>query len=358
MPSVEVRNLCKSFGDLKVLNNLSFKVEDGEYAVVLGLSGCGKTTLLKTMAGLLKPGSGEIFIDGLDVTSKPTEERGIGFFFQNYALFPHMTVYDNIAYGLRLRKVPEPEVKKKVEDKLSMVGLLEWGKNMPKELSGGMQQRVALARAISIESKLLLLDEPLNALDAKIGAILRLELVKMADELGLTVIHVTPNQAEAMEIADKMIIINDGRIAQIGSDVEVYTTPSNPFVAYFLGESNFLKASRTDFRTVKYGKNLFQLKEDVVDDEVLLAVKSEKVLFEKHDKNTLEGVVENVNFLGKTIRYEVAVTGGRVYVQTSKYPNLKASDRVSVYFPPEDILQFTSKQKLHENISVIQYADY
>ncbi|MCX6695243.1 MAG: ABC transporter ATP-binding protein [Candidatus Altiarchaeota archaeon] len=356
MPSIEVKGLCKSFGELNVLKDFSFRVEDGEYVVVLGSSGCGKTTLLRIIAGLLRPNSGQIMIDGVDVTALPPEARGIGFFFQNYALFPHMTVYDNVAYGLRLDGMGEEEIKEKVEEKLRMVGLLDWSQNLPKELSGGMQQRVALARALSVGSKVVLLDEPLNALDAKINAILRSELVRMAREFKLTVIHVTPNQEEAMEIADRVVIMRDGGIAQMGVDFEVYDNPKTPYVAYFLGETNFLKARKVGSNVVQHGKTLFELSADAPYDEVLLAIKSEKVLFERHERNTLEGVIDNINFLGKTMRYEVKIRDGFIYVHTSKHPELKACDKVHVYMQPSALRAFNGGERIDEEIEVIEYA--
>ena len=359
MPAIEARKLCKSFGKLDALRELSFRVEEGEYAVVLGPSGCGKTTLLRIIAGLVKPDSGSVLVGGADITATPPEERGIGFFFQNYALFPHLSVYDNVAYGLRMRGLAEDEIGRRVKEKLRMVGLLDWAGHLPRQLSGGMQQRVALARALSIESKLVLLDEPLNALDAKIGAILRMELVRMAKEMGLTVIHVTPNQEEAMEVADKVIVIKEGRVEQVGKDYETYNTPATPFVAYFLGETNFLKVRRAGPKAAQYGKDVFQTPCHLKDEEAVIAIKSEKVLFERREKNTLEGVIENVNFLGKTTRYEVRVPGGgMVFVETAKHPDLKACDRVYVHMPPGDMVVFSGKQMFDESINVIEYAEY
>ncbi|MFH1125944.1 MAG: ABC transporter ATP-binding protein, partial [Candidatus Altiarchaeota archaeon] len=212
MPSIRLEGVWKKFGALRAIKDISFSVEDGEYAVVLGPSGCGKTTLLKTISGLYTPDSGRVLIDEVDVTYKPPEERGVGFFFQHYALFPHMTVRQNVGYSLEIRGLSRGEVDKVVDEKLEMVGLLDRAHNRPKELSGGMQQRVALARALATGSKLLLLDEPLNALDAKIAAILRKELREMVKKLGLTVIHVTPNQEEAIELAQKIILLKNGRV--------------------------------------------------------------------------------------------------------------------------------------------------
>jgi ABC-type Fe3+/spermidine/putrescine transport system ATPase subunit len=353
MPAVEVRGLFKGFGKNMVLKNVSFSVADGEYVMVLGPSGCGKTTLLKTMAGLYRPNVGRIFVGGKDVTSLPPEERDIGFFFQHYHLFPHMTVAENVGYGLSVKGAVEAEVRKAVSEKLRLVGLLEWADHMPYELSGGMQQRVALARALAVGSKLLLLDEPLNALDAKIAALLRGELKRMAKDLGLTVLHVTPNQAEAMELADRLIILRDGKVIQEGTDIEVYLRPNSTYSAYFLGESNFLRARRVDAHTFRYRHRNFRCQAEVPEDDVIVAVRCEKIRFESHEQNSLEGVIESVNFLGYTTHYDVDQKGRHIHVETSKHPALKAGDEVSMYFPPEDLMVFPSSLPLDDDIEVM-----
>jgi ABC-type Fe3+/spermidine/putrescine transport system ATPase subunit len=353
MPSIEVRDLVKCFGPNRVLKSLSFSVQSGEYVIVLGPSGCGKTTLLKTIAGLYNPDEGKVLIDGIDVTSKPAEERGIGFFFQHYFLFPHMTVRENVAYGLTVRGLPEADISRIVDEKLKMVGLSEWASNLPRHLSGGMQQRVALARALATGSKLLLLDEPLNALDAKIGALLRRELKSMAEEFGLTVIHVTPNQEEALELADRIILMREGSIVQIGCDVDCYLHPNSPFAAHFIGESDFIKARRVDAHTVTYRGALFHVAGEVAEPEVILAIRCEKIRFERHERNTLSGTIESVNFLGKTTRYDVNDRGRNIHVETSKHPHLKVGDQVDLYLPPEDLMVFSAAQPLDEDITVI-----
>ncbi|MFH1055009.1 MAG: ABC transporter ATP-binding protein [Candidatus Altiarchaeota archaeon] len=352
MPAIEVKGLSKTFGGNRVLKDISFKVEDGEYVMVLGPSGCGKTTLLKVLAGLYHSDDGNVLIDGVDVTSKRPEERNIGFFFQHYSLFPHMTVRQNVGYSLNVRGVDENEIRKTVDEKLKLVGLSKWSDHLPYELSGGMQQRVALARVLAKGSKLLLLDEPLNALDAKIATLLRRELNKMADDMALTVIHVTPNQEEAMELGDKIILMNDGRIVQIGDDVEVYTQPNTPYAAYFIGESNFLRASRAGPHLVRYRHHLFAVKNEVQEDDVILAIRSEKIRFEHHDRNTLEGVIEAANFLGRATRYEVNNKGRHIHVETSKY-DLKVGDAVHVYFPPEDLMVYPAGEQIEDEITVI-----
>jgi len=353
MPNVEVQGLSKGFGENKVLKDISFKVGAGEYVIVLGPSGCGKTTLLKTMAGLYEPGAGRVLVGGEDVTDLQPEERRIGFFFQHYHLFPHLTVAENVGYSMRVRGMDEGMIQEEVEEKLRLVGLTGWGGHLPHELSGGMQQRTALARVLASGYKLLLLDEPLNALDAKIASMLRTELKSMAKRLGMTVLHVTPNQAEAMELSDKILLLNDGRVVQYDTDVECYLRPKTTFAAHFIGESNFLKAEKVDSHTVRCKGALFQVKVEVPEDRVILAIRPEKIRFGHHERNTLEGVVEAVSFLGATTRYEISRKGGTIVVETSKQPQIKPEDRISLYIPPEDILVFPASEPLDDDITVL-----
>jgi ABC-type Fe3+/spermidine/putrescine transport system ATPase subunit len=340
MPDIALENVCKRFGGVVALDDLSLEIKGGEYNVVVGPSGCGKTTLLKTIAGLVRPDSGRVLIDGVDVTDVPPEERGIGFFFQSYALFPHLTVRENVEYGLKIRGVPVDERSRKSREILGMVGLSYWVDHHPYELSGGMQQRVALARALSIDSKVLLLDEPLSALDAKLGLILRESLVKLAKKLGATVVHVTPNQEEALDVAEKIILMRKGRIVQVGSDYEIYNNPIKPFSAYFLGESNFIPARKVSDFEASWNGFIIRTSKCMSSEKVLLAVRTEKVLFERRKKNTFDGVVESINFLGKVVRYEVDVHGRTFVVQTAKHPEIKLNDRVLIHIPPDDVVVF------------------
>lgn len=340
MPDIKLENISKNFGEVVALDDISIDIKEGVYNMVVGPSGCGKTTLLKIIAGLEKPDSGRVLIDGVDVSDVPPEEREIGFFFQNYALFPHMTVRENVEYGLKVRGIPPEECSKRSGELIEMVGLSGWRDNYPRHLSGGMQQRVALARALSFKSKILLLDEPLCALDAKIGFILRESLFKLAKKLGSTVVHVTPNQEEAMDISENIILMRHGRIVQLGPGHEVYSKPLKPFSAYFLGESNFIPARRIDNLKATWNGLMIQLVRSISSQNVLLAVRAEKVLFEKRVKNSFEGVVENINFLGSAIRYEVNVHGRNFIVETSKHPEIKLGDTLFIYLPPEDIIVF------------------
>jgi len=344
MYSVEVRGLTQSFGAHRVLDGMDFTVEAGQYAVVLGQSGCGKTTLLKTMAGLYEPDSGSVLIGGKDVTHTEARERRLGFFFQNYSLFPHMTVRENVGYSLAVAGKGKREVDTAVEEYLRMVGLSSWADHYPRELSGGMQQRTALARTLATGYKVMLLDEPLSALDAKIASLLRRELYFLSKRLGLTIIHVTPRQDEALDMAEKVILMRDGRVVQEGSDVDVYTRPEAMYSAYFLGESNFIRARRRGARAAEHHGIVFGTLQDIRWDDCILAVRPEKILFAGPGKNTLGGTVESVSFLGPTTRYEIRTPGGVIVAETSKMEGLKKGDSVTLRLPEEDISVFDAAE--------------
>jgi len=253
MPAIQIRNASKYYGSVKALHNVDLDINDGEYVVLLGPSGCGKTTLLKIIAGIVEPSSGTVSLAGTDITGLAPEDRGIGFVFQNYALFTHMSALENAAYGRLARGETREKALRIGREMLQMVHLGERAEALPKELSGGMQQRLAIARALATGSKLVLLDEPMNALDAHIRVELRDELRRMAKQLGLTVIHVTHDQEEAMALADKIVIMRKGKILQVGPPKEVYDRPSGPFVASFLGEANFMRVTFDEGKTTLLG---------------------------------------------------------------------------------------------------------
>ena len=240
--TIEVKNISKVFGAFHALKGVHLKIESGELVALLGPSGSGKTTLLRIIAGLESPETGEIFFRGQDAGNKGARDRGVGFVFQHYALFRHMTVFENIAFGLRVKpkkiRPSETEIKKKVEELLKLVQL-EWvGDRFPSQLSGGQRQRIALARALAVEPKILLLDEPFGSLDAKVRKELRQWLRRFHDKLGITSIFVTHDQEEALEVADRIVVMNEGKIVQVGTPDEVYHHPANPFVLNFLGNVN------------------------------------------------------------------------------------------------------------------------
>ncbi len=240
--AVTLDRVTKRFGELTAIDQISLAVRRGELMTLLGPSGCGKTTLLNLVAGFLLPESGEIAIDGRQVTNIPTYRREIGIMFQNYALFPHMNVAENVGYGLRMRRLPKPEIARRVADALALVKLEGVNDRKPRQLSGGQQQRVALARALIIRPKVLLLDEPFSALDRNLRAAMQVELKDIQRKLGVTTIFVTHDQGEALSLSDRIAVIAEGRIRQLGAPGEIYRRPADRFVASFIGDVNVLSA--------------------------------------------------------------------------------------------------------------------
>lgn len=243
MSYLNLENISLLFDDKKVLNDISLSVKEGELVTLLGPSGCGKSTLLRTIAGLETPVSGAIYLDGEEIQKKASRERNIGMVFQQYALFPTMTVFNNVAFGLNVKKLDKKIVKEKVDKILELVELSEFSDRYIPQLSGGQQQRVALARALVVEPKLLLLDEPLSALDARIRKQLQLEIRSIQKELGITMIFVTHDQEEAMRISDRIYVLSDGRLEQVSSPKELYTQPQSQFVAEFIGDYNQIQST-------------------------------------------------------------------------------------------------------------------
>ncbi|USD35733.1 MULTISPECIES: spermidine/putrescine ABC transporter ATP-binding protein PotA [Ferrimonas] len=239
---VRLNNVTKSYGDKTVIQNLDLNINDGEFVTLLGPSGCGKTTVLRLIAGLEECSAGTLFINGQDVTQIGAEQRHVNTVFQSYALFPHMTVFDNVAFGLRTQKVPEPEIKQRVIEALKMVQLDAMAKRKPDQLSGGQQQRIAIARAVVNRPKVLLLDESLSALDYKLRKQMQIELKQLQRKLGITFIFVTHDQEEALSMSDRIKVMRDGKVVQSGTPKEIYETPNSRFVAEFIGESNLFAA--------------------------------------------------------------------------------------------------------------------
>ena len=243
---IELRCIKKRFGESEALKGIDLSVSDGELMCLLGPSGCGKTSMLRIIAGLLEPDAGRVFFDGKDVTELPPERRNVGMVFQNYALFPHMNVEENIGFGLRMRKRTKFEIEKRVGEVMKLVGLSAYGKRKPSELSGGEQQRVALARALAPEPNILLLDEPLSALDARLRISLRSEIRRIQKELGISAVYVTHDREEAMAIGDTLALMNGGKIEQSGAPIDVYRNPKNAFVAAFMGDANLIPVDVKD----------------------------------------------------------------------------------------------------------------
>jgi putative spermidine/putrescine transport system ATP-binding protein len=245
-PNLAIESVAKSFGSTQAVSNVSFSVERGEFVTLLGPSGCGKTTLLNLIAGFLTPDAGEIFVDGEPISGLAPHARNIGVVFQNYALFPHMTVAENIGFGLKMRKVPENEIASRVKEALATVQLPELGARTPRQLSGGQQQRIALARALVIRPQLILLDEPFSAIDKNLRAEMQVELKRIQRQIGITTIFVTHDQSEALSLSDRIAVMSRGAVQQLSRPAELYRKPANQFVASFIGEVNRLRCMRRD----------------------------------------------------------------------------------------------------------------
>jgi putative spermidine/putrescine transport system ATP-binding protein len=244
MAFLELKGLVKRYGDFTAVEDCSLSVEQGEFLCLLGPSGCGKTTTLQMVAGFTPPTVGSIILDGKDITDLKPNKRGLGVVFQSYALFPHMTVHDNVAFGLQMRKVPSPDLERQVSEALDLVHLGAFAQRYPSELSGGQKQRVAMARALVIQPPVLLLDEPMGALDAKLREEMQIELRALQRRVGITTIMVTHDQAEAMTLADRVVLMNKGRIQQIARPVEMYEEPNGRFSSTFLGKANVFEGAR------------------------------------------------------------------------------------------------------------------
>jgi len=347
MPDVRIENVTKKFGKLLAVDNVSLHVSEKEYFALLGPSGCGKTTLLRLIAGLIKPDSGKIFIGNRLVNDVPPEDRDIGFVFQTFALFPHMDAWNNVTYGPKVKGFDMKKAGTVGHEVLEMVRLHERLDAYPSELSGGMMQRIAVARALAAGAKLLLLDEPLGQLDAKVRNDLRYEIRKMTKDLGLTAIHVTHDQSEAMAISDRIAVMKKGRIKQVGTPSELYMSPENLFVANFIGESDFLEGYVAE---AERKQTLIELRSGIrvqaVNDEVkkgervVLAIRPEAFSLEmgrRKDLNSMMGKVERVTFEGTNIRYDIMLSNEDhiVIVKPSMMGQwFKVDEEVTVSFPP------------------------
>ena len=303
---VEARNIQLSYGATRVLHDVSLTVEPGEFFALLGPSGSGKSTLLRLIAGFNQHQSGQLLIGGRDVTGVPPWKRNVGMVFQNYALWPHMTVARNVAFGLEERRMPREDVRRRVDAALELVGLTGFGARRPNQLSGGQQQRVALARTLAIEPQVLLLDEPLSNLDARLRVQMRRELLRLHRRLGITTIFVTHDQEEAMTICDRIAVLDAGVIQQIGTPVELYDRPANRFVAEFVGTVNLLAVPASISPSGR---------------DAEIAFRPHAVAFDGADPEalSLDGVIEGGEFLGEFMRYEVRV-GSAVVIADRPHP--------------------------------------
>lgn len=324
-PTVEIRSVSKWLGGSLVLNGLSLQVADGEFLTLLGPSGCGKTTLLRIIAGLEKPDSGDILIDGETVTNVPPEFRQVNMVFQHYALFPHMSVFENVAFGLRCKKIPTDEIKERVDDVLAMVRMQELADRKPCRLSGGQRQRVAIARAVVNAPSVLLLDEPLSALDYNLRRNMQLELKQLQRRLGITFIFVTHDQNEALSMSDRVVVLKEGSIAQIGTPKDLYEEPNSLFVAKFIGEANIFRVYATVLDDPRYVKITLEGRELVLRNRlsltssgwVHLMIRPEDIdvwgmdeIDEAARSTALPGIVEQVIYKGSTVDLIVTLDSG------------------------------------------------
>jgi putative spermidine/putrescine transport system ATP-binding protein len=347
MSFLVLQGIQKHFGASVAVENFNLSAEKGEFVSFLGPSGCGKTTTLRMIAGFEQPTAGTITVDGKDITYRPPNRRNVGMVFQSYALFPNMTVADNIGFGLKIRKRSKDQIRKRVGELLEMINLPDKGSRYPYQLSGGQQQRVALARALAIEPEVLLLDEPLSALDAKIRVALRKEIRSIQRQLGITTVYVTHDQEEAMSLSDRVVVMSEGRIEQIGPPPEIYNFPATPFVASFVGTLNLLPATIVDAAGVVTvaGQTIRAAKPATsgAGQAVTVALRPEAVeLGEGGGPNRLTGRVEDVSFLGSIVRTRVQVgEGASVSLDQFNDPALAASaigDTVTISFPTEATL--------------------
>ena len=346
MNNVIIKNITKKFDKETVVENINLDIEEGSLFTFLGPSGCGKTTILRAIAGFLKLDSGKILLGDKDITNISPEKRGVGMVFQNYALFPHMTVYENISYGLEIQKIPKKEIRKKVDKYLNLVKLDNYGNRKISELSGGEQQRVALARSLVTEPKILLLDEPLCNLDAELRIKMRHEIKDLHEKLGITTIFVTHDQEEALTISHKIAVFNKGKCIQVGTPKEIYSNPINSFVANFVGETNLFKINKSqgNLKKICLNKEFSLETEENISNNLFVSIRPEHIKIRKNSLvsiNEFMGVVENIQFNGNIIKYTVRVKGVKLVITTmnslDNYNEFLVSQEVYIEIPKNSI---------------------
>jgi iron(III) transport system ATP-binding protein len=340
MARVELRGVTKAYGPVAAVRDVHLDARDGEFLTILGPSGCGKTTTLRIIAGLLDPDAGEVLLDGRPVHHLPAHRRETAMVFQSYALFPHMTVADNVGFGLRMRRVPADERRGRVAEALEMVELNGLGDRYPRALSGGQQQRVAVARAVVTRPKVLLFDEPLSNLDAKLRERLRLELRALQQRLRITTIYVTHDQAEALVLSDRIVVMDRGRVVEIGAPQEVYRRPRARVTAEFLGVANLIRARVTGARGDRYiaetpvGRVEMACPERLADgDAVTLSFRPEDIRIGAGSVNCLRGAVQQAAYLGAITDYVVRVDHALLRVQQPGEPAYRIGDMVTLVLP-------------------------
>lgn len=334
---LELKNINKAYGDNQVLDNLCLNIKQNEFLTLLGPSGCGKTTTLKIIAGFESPDSGELMFKNEDISTLPPYKRKVNTVFQKYALFPHMNIFDNIAFGLKLKKMPKDEIKAKVEEMLELVALKGFEKRSVDSLSGGQQQRVAIARALVNKPEILLLDEPLGALDLKLRKEMQIELKKIQKEVGITFVFVTHDQEEALTMSDTIIVMNKGVIQQMGSPQDIYNEPANAFVADFIGESNILDGIMIEDFKVKFCNKEFECVDKDFEkmENIDVVIRPEDIRIVKAESGMLRGTVESIIFKG--VHYEIAVSTADFTFILHNTKSAKIGSEIGLDIYPEDI---------------------
>lgn len=334
---IELKHITKRFEDgFVAVDDFNLTVKRGEFVTFLGPSGCGKTTTLRMIAGFDMPSEGEILLDGKDISNLPPNKRPINTVFQRYALFPHLNIFDNIAFGLKLKKLPKNEIVRKVKRVLEMVDLEGFETRKVQTLSGGQQQRIAIARALVNEPEILLLDEPLGALDLKMRKEMQLELKSMHEKLGITFIYVTHDQEEALTMSDKIVVMSEGKMQQIGTPEDIYNEPKNAFVADFIGESNIFNGVMTDKLKVRFCGAEFTCVDDVEHGTLVdVVVRPEDVIITTPDQGKIVGVVTSVVFKG--VHYEIAIESGKNEIVVQSTKSASVGDKVGIDIEPDGI---------------------
>jgi iron(III) transport system ATP-binding protein len=361
---VRLERISKSYGNQRVVHDVSLRIREGEFFTFLGPSGCGKTTLLRMIAGFVDPDEGSLYLDDQQVNQTPPWRRDVGMVFQNYALWPHMTVFENVAFGLRERKVPRAEVKTRVSKALEQVDLKGTEGRRPSQLSGGQQQRVALARTLVIQPRVLLLDEPLSNLDAKLRVDMRLELLKLQQDIGVTTIYVTHDQEEALAMSNRIAVIHQGQVIQEGAPREIYEQPANDFIAGFVGQSNLIAGKILNLTKEHVDVELadrstlnlwrppaFDLAQ--VGDSVLLSLRPESIEVTEKDlrwdaPNHIEGKILASAYQGASIEYEIATLGRALKARLTNPKGkhqFQRDDEITLSFAAEDVMLVPAKSQ-------------
>lgn len=349
---IDLKNISVSFDGQPILKDLNLYIRDGEFITLLGPSGCGKTTTLRIIAGFLEPDQGEVVFEGKVINGVPAYKRQVNTIFQRYALFPHLNVYENIAFGLRLKKMKERDIQAKVSEMLTLVNLKGFGSRRIDSLSGGQQQRVAIARALAVDPRVVLLDEPLGALDLKLRKDMQVELKNIQQRLGITFIYVTHDQEEALSMSDTIVVMDSGEIQQIGTPTDIYNEPKNAFVADFIGESNIVDGIMHGDFSVEFQGIKFQCVDKGFgkDEPVDVVVRPEDIDIVPAEKGMLRGVVTSVTFKGVHYEIIVDIDGFKWMIQTTDYAAV--GDEIGISIKPDEI--HIMKKSVYSGL----YGDY